>query len=131
MKNVNGRIQQKSNENIELSELLEDKICLSLMERNNLLEIVKKNIKNFKTLTQRSKNPEIKKINKKFDLYIKSLEEDKYIPIIKDNIHSIKYYNNFIKNTIVIPNRDSRVFYIENTENQKGLLLVEYELSFM
>ena len=128
VKNVNGRIQQKSNENIELSELLEDKICLSLMERNNLLEIVKKNIKNFKTLTQRSKNPEIKKINKKFDLYIKSLEEDKYIPINKDNINSIKYYNNFIKNTIVIPNRDSRVFYIENTENQKGLLLVEYEL---
>ena len=27
-----------------------------------------------------------------------------------------------------MPNRDSKVFYIENTEDQKGLLLIEFEL---
>lgn len=41
---------------------------------------------------------------------------------------SIKYYNNFVNNTIIIPNRDSKVFYIESPENQKGLLIIEYEL---
>ena len=129
VKNVNGRIQQKSNENIEINELLEDKYCISLMEINNLYEILKKNIENFKYLTRKNKNPEIKKIKLRLDSYIKSIEEDKYIPINKDNIHSIKYYNNFINNTIVVPNRDSKVFYIENTDNQKGLLMIEFFLT--
>ena len=129
VKNVNGRIQQKSNENIEINELLEDKYCISLMERNNLFEILKKNIENFKYLTMKNKNPEIKKIKLRLDSYIKAIEEDKYIPINKDNIHSIKYYNNFINNTIVVPNRDSKVFYIENTEDQKGLLMIEFYLT--
>ena len=128
VKNVNGRIQKKSNENIELNELLEDKLCISLMEKNNLFEIIQKNITNFKSLTKKSKNPNIKKLNQKFDIYINSLREDKYIPINKDNINSIKYYNNFVNNTITIPNRGSKVFYIENTENQRGLLLIEFEL---
>ena len=128
VKNVNGRIQKKSNENIELNELLEDKLCISLMEKNNLFEIIQKNITNFKSLTKKSKNPTLKKLNQKFDIYINSLKEDKYIPINKDNINSIKYYNNFVNNTITIPNRASKVFYIENTENQRGLLLIEFEL---
>ena len=80
-------------------------------------------------MTRKNKNPEIKKIKLRLDSYIKSIEEDKYIPINKDNIHSIKYYNNFINNTIVVPNRDSKVFYIENTENQKGLLMIEFFLT--
>ena len=129
VKNVNGRIQQKSNENIEISELIEDKYCISLMERKNLFEILKKNIENFKNLTKKNKNPEIKKIKLRFDSYIKSIEEDNYIPINKDNIHSIKYYNNFINNTIVVPNRDSKVLYVENTENQRGLLMIEFYLT--
>ena len=128
VKNVNGRIQKKSNENIELNELLEDKLCISLMEKNNLYEIIKKNISNFKNLTEKSKNKDIKNLNQKFDIYINSLKKDKYISINKDNINSIKYYNNFANNIIVIPNRDSKVFYIENTEDQKGLLLIEFEL---
>ena len=129
VKNVNGRIQQKSNENIEISELIEDKYCISLMERKNLFEILRKNIENFKNLTKKSKNPEIKKIKLRLDSYIKSIEEDKYIPINKDNIHSIKYYNNFINNTITVPNRDSKVLYVENTENQRGLLMIEFYLT--
>ena len=128
VKNVNGRIQKKSNENIEINELLEDKLCISLMEKKNLFEIIKKNISNFKNLTKKSKNREIKNLNQKFDSYINLLKEDKYIPINKDNINSIKNYNNFPNNNIIIPNRDSKVFYIENTEDQKGLLLIEFEL---
>ena len=128
VKNVNGRIQKKSNENIEINELLEDKLCISLMEKNNLFEIIKKNILNFKNLTKKSKNRDIKNLNQEFDSYLNSLNEDKYIPINKDNINSIKYYNNFPNNNIIVPNRDSKVFYIENTEDQKGLLLIEFEL---
>ena len=129
VKNVNGRIQQKSNENIEINELLNNKYCISLMERDNLFEIIKKNIENFKGLTKKTKNPEIKKIKQKFDLYMESIEEDKYIPINKENINSIKYYNNFVNNSIIVPNRDSKVFYIENIKNQKGLLLIEFYLT--
>ena len=128
VKNVNGRIQKKSNENIALSELLENKYCISLMERNNLFEIIKKNTENFKNLTKKSKNPDIKKLRQRLEQYIKSIIEEKITQINKDNINSIKYYNNFINNSIIIPNRDSKVFYIENKENQKGLLLIEFNL---
>lgn len=61
--------------NIELNELIENKICISLMEKNNIIEIVKKNIENFKILTKETNDREIKKINQKLDLYIKSIEE--------------------------------------------------------
>ena len=98
------------------------------MEKNNIIEIVKKNIENFKILTKETNDREIKKINQKLDLYIKSIEKNKFIPINKDKMSSIKDYNNFVNNTIIIPNRDSKVFYIENPENQKGLLIIEYEL---
>ena len=116
----------KKKKNIELNELIENKICISLMEKNNIIEIVKKNIENFKILTKETNDREIKKINQKLDLYIKSIEENKFISINK--MSSIKDYNNFVNNTIIIPNRDSKVFYIESPENQKGLLIIEYEL---
>ena len=116
----------KKKKNIELNELIENKICISLMEKNNIIEIVKKNIENFKILTKETNDREIKKINQKLDLYIKSIEENKFISINK--MSSIKDYNNLVNNTIIIPNRDSKVFYIESPENQKGLLIIEYEL---
>ena len=116
----------KKKKNIELNELIENKICISLMEKNNIIEIVKKNIENFKILTKETNDREIKKINQKLDSFIKSIEENKFISINK--MSSIKDYNNFVNNTIIIPNRDSKVFYIESPENQKGLLIIEYEL---
>ena len=129
VKNVNGRIQQKSNENIEISDLLEDKYLISLMDRKDLFPIIQKNINNYKSLTKKMKNPEIKKIKQKLDSYIKAIKSDKYISINKDNIHSLKYYHNFINNSIIVSNRDSKVFYIENTKDEKGLLLIEFYLS--
>ena len=126
VKTVNGRIQNKSNENIEIEELLNDKKCISLNERENLFEIIKKNIDNFNNLTKKSKNKKIKTLKDKLNLYIKAITEDKYIPIYIDKINNIKYYNNFSKNTIYVPNRDSKIFYIENNEDKKGLLFIEF-----
>ena len=128
VKNVNGRIQKKSNENIELSELINDKVCISLNERKNLVEIIQKNIKNYKNLAKKSKNSSIKKIVEKLDLYLNSIKDNKCIPINADNISGIKYYSNFTPNSSIIPNRESKIFYIENTENQKGLLYIEFYL---
>ena len=129
VKNVKGRIQNKSNENIEIEELLDEKNCISLYERENLFEIIKKNIKNFQKLTKKSKNKTIKSLNEKLNLYISAINDDKYIPINIDEINNIKYYSNFSKNTIVVPNRDSRILYVENNEDQKGLLLIEFYLT--
>ena len=129
VKNVKGRIQNKSNENIEIEELLDEKYCISLYERENLFEIIKKNIKNFQKLTKKSKNKTIKSLNEKLNLYISAINDDKYIPINIDEINNIKYYSNFSKNTIVVPNRDSRILYVENNEDQKGLLLIEFYLT--
>ena len=128
VKNVNGRIQKKSNENIELSELINDKVCISLNERKNLGEIIQKNIQNYKNLAKKSKNSSIKKIVEKLDLYLNSIKDNKCIPINADNISGIKYYSNFTPNSSIIPNRESKIFYIENTENQKGLLYIEFYL---
>ena len=129
VKNVNRRIQNKSNENIEIEELLENKICISLHERNNLFEIIKKNVENFNKLTNKSKNHTIKTLKEKLSLYISSINNDKYIPINIEKINSIKYYNNFSKNSIIVPNRDNKILYIENNEDQKGLLFVEFYLT--
>ena len=41
------------------------------MDRKDLFEIILKNINNFKSLTKKMKNPEIKKIKQKLDSYIK------------------------------------------------------------
>ena len=129
VKNVNGRIQNKSNENIEIEELLEDKICISLHERENLFEIIKKNVENFENLTKKTKNKTIKSLKQKLNMYVSAINEDKYIPINIDNINNIKYYNNFSKNTIVVPNKDSKILYVENDEDQKGLLFIEFYLT--
>jgi hypothetical protein len=126
---VNRRIQNKSNENIEIEELLEDKICLSLHERKNIFEIIKKNINNFNKISNKSKNRTIKKLKEKLSLYISSINDNKYIPIDINNINSIKYYNNFSKNTVIVPNRDSKIYYVENSEDRKGLLFVEFYLT--
>ena len=72
------------------------------MEKNNIIEIVKKNIENFKILTKETNDREIKKINQKLDLYIKSIEENKFIQINKDKMSSIKDYNNLVNNTIIM-----------------------------
>ena len=55
---------------------------------------------------QQSKMMHPKNLNQKFDSYLNSLNEDKYIPINKDNINSIKYYNNFPNNNIIVSNSD-------------------------
>ena len=93
------------------------------------MEIIKKNIKNFQKLTKKSKNKTIKSLNEKLNLYISAINEDKYIPINIDEINNIKYYSNFSKNTIVVPNRDSRILYVENNEDQRGLLMIEFYLT--
>ena len=119
-------------ENIEVEEFaekLDDKVCLSMQERENLFEIIKKNVENFKKLTKKSKSKTIKNLNEKLSQYITSKNNDKCIPIDLENINSIKYFNNFSKNTIIVPNRDSAVFYIENKEDQKGLLFIEFYLT--
>ena len=126
VKTVNGRIQNKSNENIEIEELLNDKKCISLNERENLFEIIKKNVDNFNNITKKSKSKKIKNLKDKLNLYIKAINEDKYIPIYIDKLNNIKYYNNFSKNTISVPNRDSKIFYIENNEDKKGLLFIDF-----
>ena len=124
-----GKKKNKSNEKDKLEELLNGKKCISLYEKKNLLEIIKKNIDNFKYLSKGTKNKTIKSLKTKLSLYLESINEDKYIPINIDNINSIKYYCNFSKNRIVVPNRDSKVFYVENDENKRGLLLLEFFLT--
>jgi hypothetical protein len=112
-----------------MEELLDDKICISLYERKNIFEIIKKNVENFNNISNKSKNKTIKTLKEKLSLYISSINDNNYIPIDIDNINNIKYYNNFSKNIITVPNRDSKIFYIENNEDQKGLLFVEFYLT--
>ena len=129
---INGKKGKKMNKSKEkdiIEELLNDKKCISLYEKNNLVEIIKKNIDNFKYLSKRTRNKTIKSLKTKLSLYLESINENKYIPINIDYINSIKYYCNFSKNTIVVPNRDSKELYIENDENKKGLLLLEFFLT--
>ena len=99
------------------------------MQRKNIFEIIKKNVENFNNLTKKSKNKEIKTIKEKLESYITSMQEGKNTTINSNNINQIKYFNNFSNNKIIIKNRDSKVFYIENPENQKGLLLIEFFLT--
>ena len=68
-------------------------------------------------------------MKEKLSLYISSINNDKYIPVNIEKINSIKYYNNFSKNSIIVPNRDNKILYIENNEDQKGLLFVEFYLT--
>ena len=124
-----GKKKKKSKENIKFSDLIENKICTSSMKRKNLFEIIKKNYENFKNLSKNSKNKEIKEIKEKLETYIKSIEEGKNIQISSSNINQLKYYNNFSNNKITVKNRDSKVFYIQNDENKKGLLLIEFFLT--
>ena len=124
-----GKKKKKSKDNMKFSDLLENKICISLMERKNLLEIIKKNYENFKNLSKNSKNKEIKEIKEKLESYIESIEKGKNITINSSKINQIKYYNNFSNNIITIKNRDSKVFYIQNDKNQKGILIVEFFLT--
>ena len=121
--------KKNSKESVKFSDLIENKICISSMKRKNLFEIIKKNYENFKNLSKNSKNKEIKEIKEKLESYIKSIEEGKNIQINSSNIYQIKYYNNFSNNKITVKNRDSKVFYIQNDENQKGLLLIEFFLT--
>ena len=118
--------KKKGKDNLKLRDLLKDKICLSSMERKNLFEIIKKNAQNFNNLTKNKKSQELKEIKEKLDLYITSIQEDKNITIEPTKINHVKYYNNFSNNKTTIPNRDSKVFYIQNAQNQKGLLLIEF-----
>ena len=129
VKTVNGRIQNKSNENIEIDELLQDKVCLSLNVRENIIEIIKKNVDNFNYLSNKSKNNELKSIKNRLNSYISTIDEDKFIPINLGKIDNLKYYNSFSKNTFVVPNRDSKILYIENSEDQKGLLFIDFYLT--
>ena len=124
-----GKKKKKSKENIKFSNLIENKIFMSLMERKNLFQIIKKNYENFKYLSKNSKNKEIKEIKEKLELYISSIEERKNIPIKSNKLNQIKYYNNFSNNKITIKNRDSKVFYIQSEENQKGILIIEFFLT--
>ena len=126
IKNVNGKIQNQSNENIELEDLLNNRICISLKEQKNSYDIIKKNIGNFNQLIIGSNNQEIKSIKKKLDHYLSSVNDDKYIPIDIEKIDNIKHYSNFLRNKIIVPYGDSKIFYIENNEDKKGLLLVEF-----
>ena len=129
LKSIKKVKKNKSNEKDIVEEYLNDKKCISLYEKKNLFEIIKKNIDNFKYLSRGTKDKTIKSLKTKLSLYLESINEDKYIPINIDNINSIKYYCNFSKNTIVVPNRNSKVFFIENEENIKGLLLLEFFLT--
>ena len=90
------------------------------MERKNLFEIIKKNVENFKNLTKNSKSHDIKEIKEKLDLYITSIEQDKNISINPSKINHIKYYNNFSNNKSIVPNRDTKVFYVQSREKEKG-----------
>ena len=129
VKNVNGRIQNKSNENIGLGELLNGKICISLQETKNYAEIIRKNINNFNSLSGNSNNQKIKEIQEKLNKYISLSNENKFVKVNIERINNIQYFSNFSKNGIVIPNRDSRILYIENNEDKKGLLLIEFILN--
>ena len=129
VKNVNGRIQNKSNENIGLGELLNNKTCLSLQELKNYSEIIRKNANNFNRLSKNCNNPSIKEIKEKIDKYISLSNENRYININIEKINNIQYFSNFSKNGIIVPNRDSRILYIENNEDKKGLLLIEFSLT--
>ena len=126
IKNVNGKIQSQSNENIELEDLLNNRICISLKEQKNIYDIIKENIDNFNQLLIGSDNLEIKSLKKKLDHYLSSINNDKFIPINIEKIDNIKHYSNFSRNKIIVPYGDSRIFYIENNEDKKGLLLVEF-----
>ena len=129
VKNINGRIQNKSNENIGLGELLKGKICISLQEPKNYAEIIRKNINNFNSLSRNSNNQTIKEIKEKLNRYISLSYENKYVNINIERINNIQYFSNFSKNGMVIPNRDSRILYFENNEDKKGLLLIEFSLN--
>ena len=124
-----GKKKKKSKETVKFSDLVNNKFCKSLMPRKNIFEIIKKNFENFNNLTKKSKNKEIKLIKEKLESYVTSMQEGKNTTINSNNINQIKYYNNFSNNKIIVKNRDSKVFYIENPENQKGLLLIEFFLT--
>ena len=124
-----GKKKKKSKETVKFSDLVDNKICVSLMQRKNIFEIIKKNVENFNNLTKKSKNKEIKTIKEKLESYITSMQEGKNTTINSNNINQIKYFNNFSNNKTIIKNRDSKVFYIENPENQKGFLLIEFFLT--
>ena len=66
VQNTKSKGKKKSKENTGLNDLINDKILISLMERQNLIEIVKNNILNFYNLTKNSKNKEIKLLKEKF-----------------------------------------------------------------
>ena len=121
--------KNKGKEESKLSDILKDKVCISTMERKNLFEIIKKNVENFKNLTKNSKSHDIKEIKEKLDLYITSIEQDKNISINPSKINHIKYYNNFSNNKSIVPNRDTKVFYVQSRESEKGLLLIEFFLT--
>jgi hypothetical protein len=70
----------------------------------------------------------IKTLKEKLNAYISDINNNKYIPITFEKINKIKLYNNFSKNTIEVPNRDTTILYIENKENKKGLLFIEFYL---
>ena len=122
-----GKKKSKTDED-DLEKALNGKYCISLYDQKGLLEVLKKNIDNFNKMSSETKNKTIKSLQKKLSLYLESLNENKCIPISVDNINNIKYFCNFSKNRIVVPNRDSTIFYIENNENKKGLILVEFSL---
>ena len=57
----------------------------------------------------------IKTLKEKLNAYISDINNNKYIPITFEKINKIKLYNNFSKNTIEVPNRDTTILYIENS----------------
>ena len=126
-KDKKDKKKNKSEED-DIEKELNDKKCISLYEQKGLFEIIKKNIDNFNKISSESNNKTIKSLKKKLSLYLESINENKYIPISVDNINNIKYFCNFSKNRIIVPNRDSTIFYIENNENKKRLILIEFNL---
>ena len=121
--------KNKTEQNFDIEELLDDKICVSLYEKENLFEIIKKNAENFKILTKTSKSDEIINIKEQLSIYLNDINNNKIITIDINELNNIKYFNNFSKNTILVPNRNSKTIYIENDEDKKSLLFIEFFLT--
>ena len=129
VKNVGGRIQKNSNENIDIQKLLKNKRCISLYDKKNLYEIIEKNFDNFKELTKNNYNQKILTIKYYLSDFLKLIKEDSYVPFNTANLDSLDLSDNFCLSKFKVKDGESEYYYIETPEKSKCLFIIEFYLS--
>lgn len=129
VKNVGGRIQKSSNENIDIHHLLKNKKFISLYDKKNLYKIIEKNFDNFKELTKNNYNQKIISIKDFLTEFMKLIREGSYVLFDMSNLESLELYDNFSLNKFTVKDGESEYYYIETPENSKCLFIIEFELT--